>query len=91
MNTPQNEQPKPHDPPGIKIVFFVDQEKFESPAETLTVRQILVDYAEEDPATTVLTEKKGNDVVRLENLDAPITLKNGMKFIVIHNTPTTVS
>lgn len=79
----------PPAPPNHGIVFFVDQEKFVSPTETLTVRQILADYAEEDPASTTLVEKQGQ--VQHANLDEVIDLKNGMKFIVYHNTPTTVS
>ncbi len=74
-----------------KVVFFVDQEKFESATETLTVRQILVDYAKEDPAATTLVEKQGNENIKHPNLDEVITLKNGMKFVVFHNTPTPVS
>jgi hypothetical protein len=81
-----SQQPEHH-----HIVFFVDQEKFESPTETLTVRRILVDYAKEDPATTTLVEKHGNEQIKHPNLDEVIKLKDGMKFVVFHNTPTPVS
>lgn len=74
-----------------RIVFFVDREKFESPTDTLTVRQILVEYAKEDPATTTLVEKVGHDTVKHTDLDEVIHLKNGMKFVVFHNGPTPVS
>ncbi|MFT3693983.1 MAG: hypothetical protein QM831_12640 [Kofleriaceae bacterium] len=74
-----------------KTIFFVDQEKFEVEVSTLTVRQILVDYAKEDAATTTLVEKHGNEIVKYKDLDAVVTLKNGMKFIVFHNEPTPVS
>jgi hypothetical protein len=78
-------------PPGHDIVFFVDQEKFESPTPTLTVRQILVDYAKDDPNTSTLVEKDGDKTTKLTDLNQVIALKNGMKFVVFHNTPTSVS
>lgn len=84
----------PHQPPAPPthgIVFFVDQEKFTSPSETLTARQILVDYAEEDPTMTTLVEKHGSDTIKHTDLDKPIALKNGMHFVVFHNSPTSVS
>jgi hypothetical protein len=81
----------PPDPPGHGIVFFVDKEKFESPSETLTPRQILQDYAKEDPAMTTLVEKHGTETIKYTDLDKPITLKNGMRFVVYHSTPTPVS
>lgn len=84
--------PEPtHDHDHQQIVFFVDQEKFRSPTPTLTARQILVDYAKEDPATTTLAEKHHGDPIKHTDLDKAIELKNGMKFIVFHNTPTPVS
>ena len=73
-----------------KIVFFVDQEKFEVDVDTLTVRQIL-ELAKEDPTKTTLVEKDGHEIIKHPNLDEVITLKNGMKFIVFHNDPTPVS
>ena len=79
--------PDPHD----QIVFFVDQEKFVSPSPALTPRQILVEYAKEDPAATTLVEKHGSETTKYTDLDQPIPLKNGMKFIVFHNGPTPVS
>ena len=87
----QHPTPPPSTRPDHKVVFFVDEEKFESPTEKLTVRQIIVDYAKEDPAATTLVEKRGNENIRHPDLDEVITLKNGMKFVVFHNTPTPVS
>ena len=74
-----------------KTVFFIDKEKFETDEEQLSVQALLVDYAEEDPATTTLALKNGNDYQKFTNLDEMVTLKNGMKFVVFHNEPTTVS
>jgi hypothetical protein len=81
---------KDHIMPPPKIVFFVDQEKFEVETETLTVRQILV-LAKEDPASTTLVEKVGNETIKHTDLDEVIHLKDGMKFVVFHNGPTPVS
>ncbi len=55
------------------------------------MRQILVEYAKEDPATTTLAEKRDGAIIKHPNLDEVITLKDGMKFVVLHNTPTPVS
>lgn len=76
--------------PPPTFVYFVDQEKFESTSETITVRQILVD-AKEDPATTTLVEKAGHETIKHADLNEVIHLKNGMKFVVFHNGPTPVS
>lgn len=73
-----------------KIVFFVDQERFEVDVGTLTVRQIL-ELAKEDPTKTTLVGKDGHEIIKHPNLDEVITLKNGMKFVVFHNDPTPVS
>jgi hypothetical protein len=73
-----------------KIVFFVDQEKFEVDTGTLTVRQIL-ELAKEDSTKTTLVEKHGHEIIKHPNLDEVIALKNGMRFVVFHNDPTPVS
>ncbi len=74
-----------------KIVFFIDQQKFETAERYLSVRSLLVNYAREDPTQTVLRLKDGKDLKRLENLDEVIELKSGIHFIVFHEGPTTVS
>jgi hypothetical protein len=77
--------------PHHKFEFFVDKEKFETEKETLTVREILVDFAKEDPAATTLVEKVGHETIKHPDLNEVIRLKNGMKFVVFHNGPTPVS
>jgi hypothetical protein len=74
-----------------KIVFFIDKEKFETEAADISVRVLLQDFAKEDPSETTLVLKKGNDLIKLTNLDQIIQIENGMKFLVYHNTPTPVS
>jgi len=74
-----------------EIVFFVDKEQFKTTKTVLTVREILQDYAKEDPNETKLELRKGNDTHRYTDINEPIPLSNGMKFIVLHDGPTTVS
>ena len=56
-----------------------------------TVREILQSFAEEDPNETTLALRNGNDREKYTDLNFLITLVNGMKFIVLHEGPTTVS
>ena len=74
-----------------KIVFFIDKQQFKTDQHQLTVRELLVDFAKEDPQLTTLVLRHGNDLKKLTNLDEIIHMENGMKFLVYHNTPTTVS
>ncbi len=74
-----------------QITYFIDKEKFETTEQVLSVRFLLVEKAKEDPSSTTLALKHGNDTRKFNNLDEMIPMENGMKFIVFHNTPTTVS
>jgi len=74
-----------------EIVFFIDKEQFKSTKQQMSVKEVLQDYAKEDPNETTLVLRKGNDLHKYTNLDEIITLENGMKFIVYHNGPTPVS
>lgn len=74
-----------------EIVFFIDQEQFKTELSELTVRELLQDYAKCDAGESTLVIRHGNDLRKLNNLDEVIHLENGMKFVVYHNTPTTVS
>lgn len=74
-----------------KVVFFIDKEKFTSDTSQLTPRTILTQYAKEDPAETTLVRKEDAGTEKLTELDTPIEVKNGTKFSVLHNGPTTVS
>jgi hypothetical protein len=74
-----------------QIVFFIDVEQFKTKQSELSVRTILQDFAKEDPSQTTLVLRHGNDQIKYTNLDEIISLKNGMKFVVYHNTPTPVS
>jgi hypothetical protein len=81
---------KPEDNIKKRVVFFIDKEKFESDEADLPARTLLVDFAKEDPALTTLATKHGNDLKKYA-IDEIVHIENGMKFVVLHNTPTTVS
>ena len=74
-----------------EVVFFIDKQQFKSATPDLSVRTLLVDLAKEDPTQTTLESKHGNDLHKYANLDEVIYIENGMKFVVLHNTPTPVS
>lgn len=88
--TPPAEPASAKDTPK-KVTFFIDKQKFEVTNPDQTVRALLVDFAKENPNDTTLMLKQGNDPIKYTNLDEVVHLENGMHFVVLHNTPTTVS
>lgn len=74
-----------------RVVFFIDAEKFETEKKELSVRTLLVDFAKEDPAKTTLALRNGRELIKYTDLEQKIKMKDGMKFIVLHNDPTPVS
>jgi hypothetical protein len=76
---------------GKEIVFFIDKQQFKTAEAELTVKSLLEDYAKEDSSQTTLVLKHGNETTKYTSLVQTIQLKNGMQFVVYHNTPTTVS
>lgn len=74
-----------------KIVFFIDQKKHETDDDTLTVKQILVDFAKVDPQRYTLALKKEGGYHEYENLEEVIHMKNGMHFSLFDKKPTPVS
>jgi hypothetical protein len=90
MSREVNERAEAHEKEK-KITFFIDKEKFETEQGKLSVRTLLVDFAKEDPSQTTLALKEGNEIKKYTNLDDMVEMKNGMHFIVYHNTPTPVS
>lgn len=73
------------------IHFFIDKARFESETDQLTPRKILVDFAKEDPAQTVLVRIEGKERIKLDQLDKAIEVENGTHFTILHLGPTTVS
>jgi hypothetical protein len=76
---------------NAEIIFFIDKEQFKTGQATVTVRSLLTDFAKEDAAQTTLVHRHGDEKRTYTDLDEVVTLENGMKFYVLHNTPTTVS
>jgi hypothetical protein len=74
-----------------EVVFFIDQEQFKTERTEFTVREILQDFAKANPNESTLVRRHGNELEKLTDLSMVVTLVNGMKFVVYHNTPTTVS
>lgn len=75
----------------VGVAFFIDQEQVFAPTATLTVREILEDYAKVDATKTTLVEMHGDDRVKHPDLNERLTVNVCERFVVFHNTPTTVS
>ena len=74
-----------------KTVFFIDKVKHETTQETLTVREILKDYAKVSPEEFTLALKEHGNFKEFENLDEQIPMKDGMHFSLFDKKPTTAS
>jgi hypothetical protein len=85
-----NATKKPDVPSEHDIVIHIDQEQFKVTRPEMTVRELL-QLAGENPAETTLALRHGSAQHKYPNLDEVVPLKNGLHFIVFHNTPTTVS
>jgi hypothetical protein len=74
-----------------EIVFFIDKQRFvtDQPAQTPT--SLLQFFAGEDPKLTTLVRKDGHELHKYTDPNEPITLHEGMRFVVFHNCPTPVS
>ena len=75
---------------GTQVVFFIDMQQFKLDTDIVTVGK-LFELAEENPAETTIALKKGNDLEKFTDVNQTVHLKNGMKFVVLHNEPTPVS
>jgi hypothetical protein len=73
-----------------EITIWIDKQKFELTTHEMTAAQLL-ELAKDDPKQTTLELKKGNELEKFLDPNQIICLKNGMKFVVIHNEPTPVS
>lgn len=72
-------------------VFFIGKEKFTTENPQLTVREVLMNFAKADPATTILARREGNGTHKFSDLNEVITIKNGDHFVVLYSEPTPVS
>lgn len=74
-----------------KYVFFIDKSKHETNHATLTVRQILTEFAKVNAANNTLAIKEHGNFRELNNLDEVISIKEGLHFTIFNNEPTPVS
>ena len=74
-----------------QTTFFIDKARFTAATDRLTPRQILVEFAKEDPAQTTLVLVHGREREKLEQLDKRIEVKDGTHFTILHHGPTPVS
>jgi len=74
-----------------KYVFFIDKSKYETDHASLTVRQILTDFAKVSTSNNTLAIKEHGNYSELTNLDEVIDLKEGQHFTIFNNEPTPVS
>lgn len=74
-----------------EVIFFIDKEKFKTAITEFSVRDLLEKFAQENPEETTLVYRKGNELEKLTDLNFIVNLVNGMKFVVYHNGPTSVS
>lgn len=74
-----------------KTVFFIGKVKHETEKASLTVLEILVDFAKVKPEEKSLALKQGNDHHEYTNNDEIIEMKDGMHFVLFDKTPTTAS
>lgn len=73
------------------VTFYIDQEEEFTTTPTLTVREILTDYAKVDATQTTLVELRGAEQIKHPNLDERITIRPCERFAVYDNKPTPVS
>lgn len=74
-----------------KTVFFIDKTKYTAETDQLTPREILTEFAKEDPTQTILVRVEGSSRTKLTDLDTPIEVKDGTHFTILHQGPTPVS
>jgi hypothetical protein len=73
------------------VAFYIDQEEVFTPTPTLTVREILTDYAKVDATQTTLVELRGAEQVKHTNLDERLPVACCVRVVVFDTTPTPVS
>lgn len=71
--------------------FFVGQKHYETTKDSLTVREILVDFAGVDPATKTLALKQGGGFHEYKDLNEEISVEHPQHFILFDNASTPVS
>jgi hypothetical protein len=85
---PNDKRPNPAKPE--QFVIHIDSEQYKVERAEMSVRELL-QLAGENPGETSLVLRHGNDRHKYASLDEVVQMKNGLHFVVYHNTPTTVS
>jgi hypothetical protein len=76
----------------VKVIhFFIDKSKFETTKSSLTVREILEDFAKVSSTNNTLAVKEAGNFVEFTDLNLQVELKEGEHFTVFNNEPTPVS
>lgn len=71
--------------------FFIDQQEHHTKHASLTVRQILEDFAKVNPLNKELTTKQSGGLHHYRNLDEVVSLEHCPKFTLFDLTPAQVS
>ncbi|MCC2548531.1 hypothetical protein LJY25_18935 [Hymenobacter sp. BT175] len=87
----KQDKPEPSAPVRKKYNFFIEKKKYETDQPTLTVRQILVDFAQVDPTAKTLAQKQDGGFRELKNLEEVIELHSAQHFALFDDTSTPVS
>jgi len=74
-----------------KVTFFIGKVKHETQETTLTVKQILEDFAKVKTTEKSLALKEGNSHHEYTDINESVNMKNGMHFVLFDKTPTTAS
>ena len=80
-----------HEPPQQTIHFFIDKTPFETTTPKHTVRDLIVNFAKEDPTLVTLIQVKGDERIKHPDLNETLEVTDGEHFLIFHNTPTPVS
>jgi len=74
-----------------EVVFFIEKQECKTDTHRISVKDLLVDFAKEDPTQTTLARKEGTEIIKYTDLGKILHVWCGMKFFILHNGPTPVS
>ena len=91
MNTLAQPEPASCHPKKLEIRFAIDKQPFVTEQPQQTAGSLLEFFAGEKPSeTTLVLKRPGHEPHKYAATD-PITMVEGMHFVVFHNTPCPVS
>lgn len=71
--------------------FFINKKEYVSPTKTLTVREILVNYAQVNPADKTLAKRDGAGFHEYKDLEEKVSMLDCPRFTLFDNCKTHVS